>query len=163
MRKWVCLVLMLPVCLSGCRREPLTDPVLFCENYNLAAKEPIRETDACLRSNNEILLFAGEALVRLMLNEDGAVHTAVVTGETADETAAVCETAFTVLANPLSEDVPQSLARLCSQRKTAVQTLQTKRFFYAVYCDGKTVTAVQVNLLLSSIPDLPTLRPSESE
>ncbi len=162
MRKWV-LLLGLLLCLCGCARETLTDPVLFCESYNRAAAQPIRETDAYLRAENEVMLFAGTTLVRLKLNEDGAIRTAVVTGTASDETAAVCANAFAVLAQPFAESVPQTVAALCIKRELTVQTAQTKRFHYAVFCDGENVTAVQTNLLLSSLPDLPSLRPSGSE
>ena len=163
MRKWLFLLLALTLFLSACEREPLTDPVLFCESYNRAAAQPIPESDAYLRDENEVMLFAGETLIRLRMNEDGAIHTAVVTGDGSCASAAVCENAFAVLAEPFSETVPKEVQALCAQRSLTVQTAQTKRFFYAVFCDGETVTAVQINRLLSSIPVLPTLRRSGSE
>ena len=161
-KRFLPLLLALTLCLCACERETLTDPVLFCEGYNRIAAQPIEESDACLRSEDEVLLFAGRALVRLRLTEDGAIHTAVVTGEGSPETARVCETAFAVLAQPFSERVPQSVSALCASPEPTVQTAQTKRFYYAVFRDGETVTAVQTNRLLSSIPVLPSLRSSGS-
>ena len=163
MRKWMLLILALPLCLCACEREALTDPVLFCEGYNRAAVQPIVESDAYLRSQDEVMLFSGSTIIRLKLNEDGAIHTAVVTGSISDETAAVAENTFTVLAGPFAENVPQEVIGQCAAQALDVQTAQTKRFFYAVYRDGETVTAVQISRLLSSIPVLPALRPSESE
>lgn len=163
MRKWALLLLALPILLYGCEREPLTDPVLFCENYNRIAAQPIRETDAYLRTENEFLLYTGDTLVRLLTNEDGAIHTVVVTGIASEETASVAQNAFTVLSQPFSETVPQTVIAQCREQALSVQTTETKRFFYAVYRDADTVTAVQKNLLLSSIRVLPSLRPSEAE
>lgn len=163
MQKWMLLILALPLCLCACERESLTDPVLFCESYNRIAAEQITESDAYLRSENEVMLFSCGSVVRLRLNEDGAIYSAVVTGDVSQQTALVCENAFAVLTEPFSESVPQKVIALCNAPKLTVQTAQTKRFYYAVFCDGDTVTAVQTNLLLSSIPVLPELRPEESE
>lgn len=164
MRKRLLSVLIaLPLLLCACERETLTDPVLFCESYNRIAPQPISETDAYLRSENEFLLFTGETLIRLKTNEDGAIHTAVVTGKGSDETASVAQYAFTALAQPFSEAVPQSVTAQCTQQSLSVWTAETKRFYYAVYRDEESVTIVQTNRQLSSIPVLPSLRPSESE
>ena len=110
-----------------------------------------------------ITLFTGGTVVRLLTNADGAIHTAVVTGTASQETAAVAGNAFAVLAQPFSERVPQSVSALCASPEPTVQTAQTKRFYYAVFRDGETVTAVQTNRLLSSIPVLPSLRSSGSQ
>ncbi len=163
MRKLVLLLLAVPMLLCGCERETLTDPVLFCDGYNRIATQPIRESDAYLRSENELLLFTGGTVVRLLTNADGAIHTAVVTGTASRETAAVAENAFAVLAQPLSENVPDAVVAQCREQALSVRSEQTKRFFYAVYRDGDTVTAVQKNLLLSSIPVQPSLRRSEPQ
>lgn len=163
MRKKVLLLLLLPLLLCGCEREPLSDPVLFCEGYNRVASQPIRESDAFLRSDHEFLLYAGDTLIRLITNEDGAIQTAVVTGKASEETSSVAWNAFTVLAQLFSDPVSQTVATQCTERTLSVWTEETKRFYYTVYRDGETVTAVQTNLLLSSIPVLPALRPSESE
>ena len=163
MRKLVLLLLAVPLLLCGCERETLTDPVLFCDGYNRIAAQPIRESDAYLRSEHEMLLFTGGTVVRLLTNADGAIHTAVVTGTASQETAAVAGNAFAVLAQPFSENVPDAVVAQCSEQALSVRTEQTKRFFYAVYRDGDTVTAVQKNLLLSSIPVQPSLRRSEPE
>ena len=163
MRKWIWLVLALPLCLCGCERETLTDLVLFCESYNRVASQPIVETQAYLRSENEVILYAGETLIRLRLNEDGAIHTAIVTGGVSRQTAEVCKNAFAVLADPFSETLPQEVCALCEQGSLSVQTAETKRFYYAVFCDGETVTAVQTNRLLSEISVLPSLRHSGSQ
>ena len=163
MRKRLLPILALTVCLCACERETLTDPVLFCATYNRTAQHPIAEQDAYLRDADECLLFAGNVLIRLKMNADGAIHTAVVTGEASDETAAAALNAFTVLAEPFSDDVPMALVGTSAEQGLSVQTAQTKRFYYAVYRDADGVTLVQVNCLLRSIPDLPSLRPSESE
>lgn len=163
MRKWVLVICILPLLLCGCEREPLTDPVLFCKLYNRASPQPIRETDVYLRSRNEFLLFSGQTLIRLRTNEDGAVDTAVVTGKASRETAEVVRNTFAVLAQPFADEVPPDVLAQCAQPALSVQSAQTKRFVYAVYRDGETVTAVQVNRLLTSLPDPPSLRPSESE
>ena len=163
MRKRILLLLAVPLLLCGCEREALTDPVLFCEGYNRIAARPIRETDAYLRAQDEMLLFAGETLVRLKWNEDGAIGTAVVTGTASQETATVARDAFTVLAQPFDEDVPSDVIAQCIEPDLSVQTAETKRFYYAVYGDGENVTIVQTNRLLSSIPVLPSLCPAGSE
>lgn len=158
MRKGILLVLVMTFCLCGCEREALTDPVLFCESYNRIASTPIKETDTFLRGDSEFLLYAGETLVRLKTNEDGAIHTAIVTGKVSPETASVARNTFTVLAQPMNDAVPQTVTEQCAQQDVSVQTAESKRFGYAVYRDGETVTAVQVNLLLSSLPVQPSLR-----
>jgi len=163
MRKWMALILVLPLCLCACERETLTDPVLFCEGFNSRSAEQIAESDAYLRSDQEVMLFAGEAVIRLRMNEDGAIHTAVVSADDSERAAEVCENAFAVLAEPFSESVPPQVITLCRSPALTVQTAGTKRFYYAVFCDGQTFTAVQINRLLSAIPILPTLRLPESE
>lgn len=163
MRKWIWVLCLLPLALCACEREPLTDPVLFCAAYNRISAQPIRESDAYLRSENEFLLYAGDTLVRLRTNEDGAIHTAVVTGKPSQETAAVAENAFTVLAGALGDDVPQDVIAQCAEPALSVRTAETKRFTYAVYRDRETVTIVQTNRLLSSLPVQPSLRPEGSE
>ncbi len=162
MRKWM-LLLALPLCLCGCERGTLMDPVLFCEAYNRVAAQPIVESDAYLRAENEVMLFSEETVVRLKMNVDGAIHTAVVTGAPTSETTDVAENAFAVLAQPFSETAPLSLIEQSKECDPSVQTAETKRFFYAVYRDADSVTFVQINRLLSSIPVLPSLRPSGSE
>ena len=170
MRKRILYLLAIPFLLWGCERETLTDPVLFCEAYNRAAAHPIREADAYLRTENEFLFFTEGTAVRLVTNEDGAIHTAVVTGSISETTASVAGNAFAVLAKPFTETVPQTVLAQCGEQALCVQTQETKRFFYAVFREGDTVTAVQKNLLLSSIPVQPSLRsvqppllPSEPE
>lgn len=163
MRKCVPLLLALTLILCGCERETLTDPVLFCEAFNRVSPQPIRECDAFLRSENEVMLFTGETIIRLQTNADGAIHTVVVTGPVSEETAAVAQNAFTVPAQPLSDQVPQTVRAWFAGEAPDVQTAETKRFFYAVFRDGETVTAVQINRLLAAIPTLPTLRRAEDE
>lgn len=151
---------LLCLCLAGCQREAVIDPVLFCRDFNARSGEAqLREQDAYLRGEGEVVLFADAGLVRLQTDENGAVHTAVVTGNRSDALYRFAADAFSVLAKPLSEDVPQAFRDALVREDRSVQSVETKRFQYYIYASDGIVTAVQSNRLSVSLPVLPSLRP----
>ncbi|MBQ7543238.1 MAG: hypothetical protein IJT44_13205 [Clostridia bacterium] len=156
--KILCAAALL-LCLCACMRESLTDPVLFCKAFNrLSQTVQLREENAFLRADDEVLLYGADVLIRLQTDERGAVHTAVVTGPAGKAYAETVRNAFTVLSRPLSEDVPQEITAVLEKPPESVFSVQTDRFEYLVYSDGTAVTAVQINRQLFPITAQPRLR-----
>ena len=148
------------LCLASCQREVSMDPVLFCAGFNARSQTlQLHEADAYLRGEGEVVLFCEAGLVRLQTDDNGAVHTAVVTGKRSDALSAFTIDAFAVLADPLDEEVPQQLHALLQSADRSVRSVETKRFWYFVYAADGVITAVQMNRLSVSLPVQPSLRP----
>lgn len=158
----IMLVLLPLVLLCGCVRSEKTDLVLFCKEFNDRAENiKISEHDAMRRNESEILLTAGNVLIRLQTEEDGAISTAVLTasGSDAHTLRSVAETAFTVLAQPLAESVPETILNAIEQKNEQIVQADTPYFRYLLYGTRDAITVQQIALLQVSLSDPPSLRP----
>ncbi len=165
MRKWW-MLLCIPLLLCGCERGEQVDPVLFCAQFNRrAAHLHVREEDALYRGDGEMMLWADGICMRLLTNEDSAVHTVVITSPVTrrDDLLEAAETAFGVLSSPLGEQLPADLPQAIRNAGTNVQTIRTQRFVYLVFALPECVSVMQINSSYSPLPERPTLRRPESE
>lgn len=162
MRKIAVWLLLPIVVLSGCVRSEKTDVVLFCKEFNArSAQTEIAESDAMRRSENEILLTAGEVLIRLRTEEDGAVSTAILTADAKHRQAlaGAARTAFSVLADPLGDSVPETFLSAVEQGNPQIVQADTPYFRYLLYGNEEAITVQQIALLQVSLSAPPSLRP----
>ena len=140
------LVLLLLSLLCGCDRGSRTDVVLFCDAFNRTAPTMrIAEQDVCRRSDTELLVTVNDVLLRLITDDTSAILSVTATAE-AGNTAQLreaAETAFSVMAEPFGEQVPQMPDDLLQSAEPTVQQIETKQFYYLIYADREGVTLQQ--------------------
>lgn len=159
----ICLLLLVSVLLfCGCVRSEKTDTVLFCKEFNQRSQTVrIAQEDVMRRSEKEMLLMAGDVLLRLQTDEDAAVQACILTAQT-EHTAQLAETArnaFSVLASALGESVPEDFLAQIAENSDQIRKTETEYFRYLLYGTEQAVTVQQIALLGVSQSDPPSLRP----
>lgn len=166
MRKWIiCLICPVLLLLTSCDKGQQMDVVLFCKAFNRSSTTlQIREENVLKRSEQELIVPLDKVLMRLQTNEENAIHSVVLTASEKDieQFCSVSQTAFSVLAEPFEETVPDKVLKAISSPTETVETFETAWFRYLVYKAEGTVTVEQINLLLFSLPVQPTLLLPES-
>lgn len=166
MRRGILLVLVPILFFCGCARSEKTDTVLFCKEFNQRSQTvQITEADVMRRSADEMLVAADDVLLRLQTDADAAVQNCILTAQTKDaaQLMQTAQIAFSVLASPLGEDVPESFLAQIMENSDQIQKTETEYFRYLLYGTQQAITVQQLSLLPVSQSDPPSLRPTEPD
>ena len=89
----------------------------------------------------------------------------VLTAQTKDaaQLMQTAQIAFSVLASPLGEDVPESFLAQIMENSDQIQKTETEYFRYLLYGTQQAITVQQLSLLPVSQSDPPSLRPTEPD
>ena len=158
------LLLCIGCCaLCGCERSLQTDVVLFCQAFNAHSSTMVlREENTFRRSETEYLLYADDILLRLITDDTQAIHTVVLTAgaEQTDQLQSAALCAFAALAEPFSEDVPQTVLQNVRTGSVTVDQTETEHFIYLLYRSPESVTVQQINRHDRSLMPGVTLHPA---